>query len=56
MVVGFFSLIPFFLGLVQGGEFVTARATAMVKGTFQHSSPRTIPQLAVRELEGFQIE
>jgi len=32
--VRLFRLIPFILGLIQGGELVTARATAIVQGAF----------------------
>ena len=43
------------LGLVQGGEFVTVRATEMVRGTFYNSTYRTITQPAARDVEGIKI-
>ena len=46
----------FVLGLLQGGEFVTARARAMVQGTLQYFIHRLAAEPTVREVEGFQIQ
>ena len=51
-----FRSVAFVLGLVQGGEFVTARATVTVKGPFRYSTLRPIPQLATREVKGLEIQ
>ena len=48
--------ITFILGLVQGGELVTVRATAMVKGVLNHSTHRPIAQPATRQIEVFKIQ
>jgi len=53
--VRFFRSTTFVLGLVQGGELVTARATALIKGPFRHSGLGPITQLAAREVEGLQV-
>ena len=44
--------IAFVLGLVEGGELVTMRATEKVKGAFQHPTCRPINQPATRDVEG----
>ena len=46
-------LVTFVLGLYQGAEIVTARATEMVKGTFSHSIQFQITQLPQRDVGGF---
>ena len=54
---GWFShSIMSILGLVQGGELVTVRATDVVKGMFKYSTRRPIVQLATREVEAFEIQ
>ena len=52
---GFFRSTAFVLGLVQGAEFVTIRATEAVKGTFYYSTHRLMTQPATREVEGFPV-
>jgi hypothetical protein len=47
--------IAFMLGLLQGGEFVTARARALVKGALQHSFHRPDTEPGTREAEGFKL-
>jgi len=54
--VRFFRSTAFVLGLVQGGEFVTARAAATIKGPFRYSVLRLITQLPTREVEGIEIQ
>jgi len=44
------------LGLLQGGDFVTARAREMVQGPFECSTHRPIVQPTTREVEGLQIQ
>ena len=44
--------IAFVLGLVEGGELVTMRATEKVQGAFQHSTCGPINQPAARDVEG----
>jgi len=43
-------------GIVQGGEFVTVRATEMANGMPKHSTHRQIVQPATREVKGFEIQ
>ena len=38
------------LGFIQGGEIVTARATAMIRGVFQHRTRRQIAQTQPEKL------
>ena len=40
------------LGLVEGGELVTMRATEKIKGAFQHPTCRPSHQPATRDVEG----
>ena len=48
--------MTFIIGLLQGGEFVTARARAMVQGGPQYPTHTLIAEPATREIEGFQIQ
>ena len=52
----FFRSIAPALGLFQGGEFVTMRATETVRGTFQRSTHRLMTQPAPRDVAGFPVE
>ena len=50
---GIFSVQrPSFSGLLQGGEFVTARARAAIQGTSQHSARWPITHLQPEKLRG----
>lgn len=50
------QLTRFVLGLLQGGEFVTARARAMVKGASKSVFRRSVTQLTSREAQRLQIQ
>ena len=52
-VFSFKTSIP---GIVQGGEFVTVRATEMVKGMTKHSTRMPMAEPASREIEEFEIQ
>jgi len=53
--VRFFRSTAFVLGLIQGAEFVTIRATEMVKGASYHYIHRLTTQPAARDVEGFPV-
>ena len=51
-----FRLRVLLLGLLQGGEFVTARARAMVQGAFYYPSSKPVTQSTTREIERVQVQ
>ena len=52
----FFCSIASVLGLIQGGDLVTMRATEAVRGAFCHSTYKPITQSATRDAGGLEIQ